>query len=151
MNWAMSVSILFLWDDNPAQLVINAMAPAEVESIVVDEDTRHMDVAVADDNLAQAIGRSGQNVRLASELTGWTINVMSVEEAADKQEQEAGAVIEIFMDNLDVDEDVAEVLVEEGFTTLEEVAYVPLEEMSRLKALMRILLRSCGPAPKMRC
>lgn len=120
---------IILWDDNPAQLVINAMAPAEVESIVVDEDSHTMDVAVAEDNLAQAIGRSGQNVRLASELTGWSINVMSTEEASEKHEQESGAVIQMFMDALDVDEDVAGVLVEEGFTTLEEVAYVPLEEM----------------------
>jgi N utilization substance protein A len=121
---------IVLWDDNPAQLVINAMAPAEVESIVVDEDSGTMDVAVNEENLAQAIGRSGQNVRLAGELTGWAINVMSLEEAAEKQEQETGTVISIFVENLDVDEDVAEILVEEGFTTLEEVAYVPLEEMS---------------------
>jgi N utilization substance protein A len=121
---------IILWDDNPAQLVINAMAPAEVESIIVDEDSGTMDVAVAEDNLAQAIGRSGQNVRLASELTNWTINVMSVDDAAEKHEQEAGSVISLFMDRLDVDEDVAEVLVDEGFTTLEEVAYVPLEEMA---------------------
>ncbi len=120
---------IILWDDNPAQLVINAMAPAEVESIIVDEDANSMDVAVAEDNLAQAIGRSGQNVRLASDLTGWTINVMSVEEASEKHEQESGAIITDFMESLDVDQDVAEVLVEEGFTSLEEVAYVPLEEM----------------------
>lgn len=120
---------IILWDDNPAQLVINAMAPAEVESIVVDEDTRSMDVAVAEDNLAQAIGRSGQNVRLASDLTGWTINVMSVDDASEKHQQESGAIITRFMDSLDVDEDIAGVLVEEGFTSLEEVAYVPLEEM----------------------
>jgi N utilization substance protein A len=105
------------------------MSPAEVESIVVDEDSNTMEVAVAEDNLAQAIGRGGQNVRLASDLTGWTINVMSVDEAADKQEAEAVEVVETFMNALDVDEDVAVVLVEEGFTTLEEVAYVPLEEM----------------------
>ncbi|MEH6584971.1 MAG: transcription termination factor NusA [Halioglobus sp.] len=123
---------IVLWDDNPAQLVINAMAPAEVESIVVDEDSGTMDVAVSEDNLAQAIGRSGQNVRLASELTGWTINVMSMEEAADKHETEASQVIGVFCQALDVDEDVAEILVEEGFTTLEEVAYVPLEEMTAI-------------------
>ncbi|MEE8059866.1 MAG: transcription termination factor NusA [Pseudomonadales bacterium] len=120
---------IILWDDNPAQLVINAMAPAEVESIVVDEDTRSMDVAVAADNLAQSIGRSGQNVRLASDLTGWTINVMSVDDALEKREQESGTIINTFMESLDVDQDVAEVLVDEGFTSLEEVAYVPLEEM----------------------
>jgi N utilization substance protein A len=124
---------IVLWDDNPAQLVINAMAPAEVESIVVDEDTRTMDVAVNEENLAQAIGRSGQNVRLAGELTGWAINVMSTDEAADKHEQEAGAVIGLFCEQLDVDQEVAEILVEEGFTTLEEVAYVPLEEMSGIQ------------------
>ncbi len=120
---------IILWDDNPAQLVINAMSPAEVESIVVDEDSATMEVAVAEDNLAQAIGRGGQNVRLASELTAWTINVMSVDEAVERQEAEAIEIIEKFMNALDVDEDVAGVLVEEGFTTLEEVAYVPLEEM----------------------
>ena len=123
---------IVLWDDNPAQLVINAMAPAEVESIVVDEDSGTMDVAVSEDNLAQAIGRSGQNVRLASELTQWTINVMSLEEAAEKHDAEAGQVIGVFCEQLDVDEEVAEILVEEGFTTLEEVAYVPLEEMTAI-------------------
>ncbi|MDP4918646.1 MAG: transcription termination factor NusA [Haliea sp.] len=121
---------IILWDDNPAQLVINAMSPAEVESIVVDEDSGTMDIAVAEANLAQAIGRSGQNVRLASELTGWTINVMSSEEAAEKHEAEAGEVIQMFVEQLDIDEEVAEILVEEGFTTLEEVAYVPLEELT---------------------
>jgi N utilization substance protein A len=124
---------IILWDDNPAQLVINAMAPAEVESIVVDEDTNTMDVAVAEDNLAQAIGRGGQNVRLASQLTGWNINVMSLEDQQRKQEQEAGATITRFMAALEVDEDVAFVLVEEGFTTLEEIAYVPLEEMMAIE------------------
>ncbi len=124
---------IVLWDDNPAQLVINAMSPAEVESIVVDEDGHTMDVAVSGDNLAQAIGRSGQNVRLASELTGWTINVMSNEEAAEKHEAEAGQIIQNFMDQLDIDEDVADILVEEGFTTLEEVAYVPLDEMTAIE------------------
>jgi len=120
---------IILWDENPAQLVINAMAPAEVESIVVDEDANVMDVAVSESDLAQAIGRSGQNVRLACELTGWRINVLSVEEWNEKQQAESGEIIQVFLDALDVDEDLAEVLVEEGFTTLEEVAYVPLEEM----------------------
>jgi N utilization substance protein A len=124
---------IILWDDNPAQLVINAMAPAEVESIVVDEDTQSMDVAVATENLAQSIGRSGQNVRLASDLTGWTINVMSVDEASEKHEKESGSIINKFMESLDVDQDIAEVLVEEGFTSLEEVAYVPLEEMMAIE------------------
>ncbi|MDG0980130.1 MAG: transcription termination factor NusA [Halieaceae bacterium] len=124
---------IILWDDNPAQLVINAMSPAEVESIVVDEDSHTMDVAVSEDNLAQAIGRSGQNVRLASDLTGWMINVMSTDEAQEKQEAEVGQVVQLFVEQLDVDEDVAGVLVEEGFTTLEEVAYVPLEEMMAIE------------------
>jgi N utilization substance protein A len=124
---------IVLWDDNPAQLVINAMSPAEVESIIVDEDSHTMDVAVAADNLAQAIGRGGQNVRLASELTGWNINVMSVDEIQAKQEEEAGNTIEQFMAKLDVEEDIATVLVEEGFSTLEEVAYVPLDEMAGIE------------------
>ena len=124
---------IILWDDNAAQLVINAMSPAEVESIVVDEDNSTMEVAVAEDNLAQAIGRGGQNVRLASDLTGWIINVMSVDEAIEKQEAEAGEVIEQFMTALDIDDDIATVLVEEGFTTLEEIAYVPLEEMNAIE------------------
>jgi len=126
---------IVLWDDNPAQLVINAMAPAEVASIVVDEDTNSMDVAVAEDNLAQAIGRGGQNVRLASELTGWEINVMTEEQAADKQNEEAAGFIEGFMNSLDIDEDFAQLLVEEGFTTLEEIAYVPMEEMLQIDGL----------------
>ena len=120
---------IILWDDNPAQLAINSLSPAEVESLIVDEETNSMDVAVAEDNLAQAIGRSGQNVRLAAQLTGWTLNVMSSEDAAVKGEEEAGARVEMFMKALDVDEDVALVLAEEGFTSVEEVAYVPLEEM----------------------
>jgi len=119
---------IVLWDDNPAQFVINAMAPAEIESIVVDEETNAMDLAVSEDNLAQAIGRGGQNVRLASELTGWEINVMGIDQWNEKQAQEAGSSKEVFMEALDVDEDVADVLVDEGFTTLEEVAYVPLDE-----------------------
>ncbi len=117
------------WDDNVAQLAINAMSPAEVVSIVVDEESGSMDIAVSEDNLAQAIGRGGQNVKLASELTGWILNIMTEAEASDKHEEEAGSIIENFMSQLDVDEDVAVVLVEEGFTTLEEVAYVPVEEM----------------------
>jgi len=120
---------IILWDDNPAQLVINSMAPAEVASIIVDEDSHTMDVAVAEENLAQAIGRSGQNVRLSSELTGWTINVMSEEDAATKQQEEASSYIDMFVEKLDVDEDVSEVLVQEGFTSLEEIAYVPLDEI----------------------
>ena len=120
---------IVLWDDNVAQLAINAMAPAEVASIVVEEETQSMDIAVSEDNLAQAIGRGGQNVRLASELTGWVLNIMTEEEASEKQEEEAGQIVTNFMEQLDVDEDVAVVLLEEGFTTLEEIAYVPLDEM----------------------
>jgi transcription termination/antitermination protein NusA len=120
---------IILWDDNPAQLVINSMSPAEVASIIVDEDSHTMDIAVEEENLAQAIGRGGQNVRLSSELTGWTINVMSEEDAAAKQQQEASSFIDMFVEKLDVEEDVAEVLVQEGFTSLEEIAYVPLDEL----------------------
>jgi N utilization substance protein A len=126
---------IVLWDDNPAQLVINAMAPAEVSSIVVDEDRHAMDVAVSDENLAMAIGRNGQNVRLASELTGWTINVMSEADAAAKQQDEVGGVVQIFVDALDIDEEFAQMLVEEGFTSLEEIAYVPLDEMLSIDGL----------------
>ncbi|MEZ5508326.1 MAG: transcription termination factor NusA [Gammaproteobacteria bacterium] len=120
---------IVLWDDNPAQFVINAMSPADVVSIVMDEDKHSMDIAVDEDQLAQAIGKGGQNIRLASGLTGWTLNVMTVEQAQAKQQEEAGSIIEQFMKDLDVDEDVAGVLVDEGFTTIEEVAYVPKEEM----------------------
>ena len=120
---------IVLWDDNVAQLAINAMSPAEVVSIVVDEETRSMDIAVSADNLAQAIGRGGQNVKLASDLVGWELNIMTEEDAAEKHDQEAGTVMKTFMAQLDVDEDVAIVLVEEGFSTLEEIAYVPIEEM----------------------
>jgi N utilization substance protein A len=123
---------IVLWDDNPAQLIINAMAPAEVESIVVDEDSNSMDVAVNEDNLAQAIGKSGQNVRLASELTGWKINVMTISDAQEKQQEESLNVTDLFIKALDIDLDVATVLVEEGFTSVEEVAYVPLNEMSAI-------------------
>ncbi len=118
-----------LWDENPAQLAINAMSPAEVQSIYVDEDRHTMDIAVAEDNLAQAIGRGGQNVRLASELTGWNLQVMTEDEASAKQNQEALRYVNEFMELLEVDEDVATVLVEEGFTSVDEVAYVPAEEM----------------------
>lgn len=124
---------IILWDDNPAQLVINAMAPAEVASIVVDEDTHTMDIAVTEERLSQAIGRSGQNVRLASELTGWTLNVMNEQDAQQKQESEASKFKSVFMEKLDVDEDVAEALVQEGFTSLEELAYVPLEEIKAIE------------------
>jgi N utilization substance protein A len=121
------------WDENPAQFVINAMAPAEVESIVVDEEAHSMAIAVAEDKLAQAIGRGGQNVRLASELTGWVLNVMTAADAAARQQQESEGTLKVFMDQLGVDEDVATVLVEEGFSTLEEVAYVPAQELMQIE------------------
>jgi N utilization substance protein A len=121
---------IVLWDDNPAQLVINSMAPAEVESIVVDEESSSMDVAVSETSLAMAIGRNGQNVRLASELTGWKISVMTTDEAQGKQDKEVHTLIDLFKEKLDIDQDVATVLAEEGFTSLDEVAYVPLEEMA---------------------
>ena len=120
---------IILWNENPAQFVINAMSPADVVSIVVDEDSHSMNVAVTEENLSQAIGRGGQNVRLASELTGWELNVMSEEEAAAQSEEEARQLIGNFMEQLDVDEEVATILVQEGFSTLEEVAYVPVTEM----------------------
>ncbi|MEE4637201.1 MAG: transcription termination factor NusA [Wenzhouxiangella sp.] len=120
---------IILWNDNPAQFVINAMAPAEVHSIVVDEDSKSMDIAVEEDNLSQAIGRGGQNVRLASELTGWQLNVMTVEQAEQKSEAESRTVLEMFMTKLDVDEELASILVAEGFTNVEEVAYVPESEL----------------------
>lgn len=120
---------IILWDENPAQFVINAMAPAEVASIMVDEDEHTMDVAVAEENLSQAIGRGGQNVKLASELTGWELNVMSVEQAEEKNEAEAETLQTMFMEQLDVDEEMAMILVQEGFSSVEEVAYVPEKEM----------------------
>lgn len=120
---------IVLWDENPAQFVINAMAPAEVAAIIVDEDAHAMDIAVGEDNLAQAIGRGGQNVRLASQLTGWTLNVMTEADIQSKQQEETGDILRNFIEELDVDEELAQVLVEEGFTSLEEIAYVPMEEM----------------------
>jgi len=126
---------IVLWDENPAQFVINAMAPAEVASIVVDEDTHTMEVAVEADNLAQAIGRSGQNVRLASQLTGWELNVMTIEDLNQKHQAENERVLAVFVNGLDIDEDFASVLVEEGFTSLEEVAYVPVSELLAIDGL----------------
>ena len=120
---------IITWDENPAQFVINAMAPAEVESIVVDEDSASMDVAVSGEQLSQAIGRGGQNVRLASELTGWELNVMTSEDAQAKSEEESQRVLNSFIETLGVDEEVAGILVQEGFTSIEEVAYVPASEM----------------------
>lgn len=124
---------IILWDDNPAQFVINAMSPAEVTSIVVDEESHSMDIAVEDEQLSQAIGRGGQNVRLASELTGWTINVMTESQLAEKAEVEGQAAQQLFMSQLDVDEEFANILVQEGFTSIEEIAYVPLEEMLQIE------------------
>jgi len=125
---------IILWSPEPAQLVINALMPAEVVSIVVDEDSHAMDVVVDEDNLAQAIGRAGQNVRLASELSGWEINLMTETESKSKVEEETQRVKQLFIDKLDVDEEVAEILVQEGFNSLEEVAYVPLNEMLEIEA-----------------
>lgn len=126
---------IVLWDENPVQYVINAMQPAEVASIVVDEDSASMDIAVAEDNLAQAIGRNGQNVRLASELTGWNLNVMTESDAAEKQQKESGRIVQRFVDLLGVDRALAELLVEEGFSTLEEIAYVPIDEMLAIEGM----------------
>ena len=125
---------IVLWSDDPAQFVIGALAPANVSSIVVDEDKHAMDVVVDEDNLAIAIGRSGQNVRLASELTGWQINIMTAEESAQKQEGEQVGVRQIFMEKLDVDEEIANILIQEGFSTLEEIAYVPVNELLEIDA-----------------
>ena len=124
---------IILWNDNPAQFVINAMAPAEVESIVVDEDRHSMDIAVGEEQLSQAIGRGGQNVRLASELTGWELNVMTAAEAEAKSEAEAAELVDMFVRELDADEDLAGLLVEEGFSSLEEVAYVPVAELLEIE------------------
>ena len=124
---------IILWNENEAQFVVNAMSPAEIVSIVVDEDKHSMDIAVADENLSQAIGRGGQNVRLASELTGWTLNVMSASQAEAKNELETERLMRSFMDQLDVDESVAEILVREGFSTVEELAYVPGKELLEIE------------------
>ncbi|ARU92548.1 transcription termination factor NusA [Tatumella citrea] len=126
---------IVLWDDNPAQFVINAMAPADVASIVVDEDNHTMDIAVEAGNLAQAIGRNGQNVRLASQLSGWELNVMTVDDLQAKHQAEAHAAIDMFTKYLDIDEDFATALVEEGFSTLEELAYVPVNELLEIDGL----------------
>src|SRR5574338_844803 len=125
---------IILWAADPAQFVIAALQPAEVSSIVVDAEAHSMDVVVDENNLAIAIGRGGQNVKLASELTGWTINLMSVEESAQKSEEERAGLRRLFMENLDVDEEVADILINEGFTSLEEVAYVPINEMLEIEA-----------------
>jgi N utilization substance protein A len=125
---------IVLWSDDPAQFVIGALAPANVSSIVVDEEKHAMDVVVDEENLAIAIGRGGQNVRLASELTGWQINIMTAEESADKVASETAVIRSLFMEKLDVDEEVADILAQEGFSTLEEIAYVPIQEMLEIEA-----------------
>jgi transcription termination/antitermination protein NusA len=125
---------IILWSVDPAQFVINALAPAEVSSILVDEEKHCMDVVVEEDQLAQAIGRLGQNVRLASELTGWQINIMTQDTADQKQSAETSSIRSLFMEKLDVDEEVANILIEEGFTNLEAVAYVSLQEMLEIDA-----------------
>ncbi|MGH8292329.1 MAG: transcription termination factor NusA [Gammaproteobacteria bacterium] len=117
------------WNDNPAQFVINAMSPAEVQAIVMDEESHSMDIAVKEDNLAKAIGRGGQNVRLATQLSGWELNVMSQEQATQKNDAEVQTLQKLFMEQLDVDEDVAAILVQEGFSSIEEIAYVPASEL----------------------
>lgn len=126
---------IVLWSDDPAAFVINALAPAEVSGIMLDEEKRSMDIVVDDDNLAQAIGRNGQNVRLASELTGWELNIMTTEESETKQQEETSMICKNFMKKLDVDEEMAEILVDEGFSTLEEIAYVPINEMLEIESL----------------
>lgn len=124
---------IILWNENEAQFVVNAMSPAEIVSIVMDEDRHSMDIAVSDENLSMAIGRGGQNVRLASELTGWTLNVMSETQAEEKSEQEAETLMQAFIEQLGVDEGVAEILVREGFSTVEELAYVPEKELLQIE------------------
>ena len=124
---------IILWDENPAQFVINAMSPADVTSIVVDEERHSMDIAVEEDKLSQAIGRGGQNIRLASELSGWELNVMTEADAEEKSEDEAKELLESFKEQLDVDEEVALILVQEGFSTIEEIAYVPTSELAGIE------------------
>jgi N utilization substance protein A len=125
---------IVLWSEDPAQFVIGALAPAQVQSIVVDEEKHSMDVVVDEENLAVAIGRSGQNVRLASELTGWQINIMTPAESAQKQAEETTTLRALFMEKLDVDEEISDILISEGFTSLEEVAYVPIQEMLEIES-----------------
>ncbi|MCG6199861.1 transcription termination factor NusA [Psychromonas antarctica] len=126
---------IILWDENPAQFAINAMSPAEVASIVIDEDSHSMDIAVEEENLAQAIGRNGQNIRLASQLTGWELNVMTVAQLKEKHQAEADSVISVFTDALEIDEEFAGILVSEGFSSLEEIAYVPINELLEIEGL----------------
>lgn len=132
---------IIIWDENPAQFVMNAMAPAEVVSIIIDEESHSMDVAVQEDKLSQAIGRNGQNVRLASQLTGWTLNVMTESEAEKKHQAEKRARLEMFKEELDIDENIAGILVDEGFSSIEEIAYVPIKEMLEIEALDDIMIK----------
>jgi N utilization substance protein A len=125
---------IVLWSEDPAQFVIGALAPANVSSIVVDEERHAMDVVVDEENLAISIGRGGQNVRLAAELTGWKINIMTADESAQKQATESDSSRKLFMEKLDVDEEIADILISEGFTSLEEVAYVPIQEMLEIES-----------------
>jgi transcription termination/antitermination protein NusA len=125
---------IVLYSDDPAKFVVNALSPAEISSILVDEEKHAMDVVVDEENLAMAIGRSGQNVRLASELTGWEINLMGVEESQQKHQVESEKIRALFVDKLDVDQEVADILIQEGFSTLEEIAYVPLTEMLEIES-----------------
>ena len=141
---------IVLWDENPAQFVINAMAPAEVAAIV-DEDAHAMDIAVAEDNLAQAIGRGGQNVRLASQLTGWTLNVMTEADIQAKQQEETGDILRNFIEELDVDEELAQVLVEEGFTPSKRLPTSPWRKCLASKASTRTSSMSCVRGPKIAC
>jgi N utilization substance protein A len=124
---------IILWDDKPAQFAVNAMSPAEVTSIVIDEEANSMDIAVPEDKLSQAIGRGGQNIKLASQLTGWTLNVMDESAAEEKSEGESRQLVENFMSQLDVDEEVAIILVQEGLTTIDEVAYIPEAELTEIE------------------
>jgi len=133
---------IVLYDDNVAQYVINAMSPAEVASIIVDEDKGTMDIAVEEANLAMAIGRSGQNIRLASQLTGWELNVMTVADMKEKHQAENDKVLNLFIDKLDLDEDFATLLAEEGFTSLEEIAYVPVAEMLEIEGLTEEIIEA---------
>lgn len=133
---------IVVWDEEPVQFVINAMAPAEVASILLDEEKQSMDVAVHEEQLSQAIGRNGQNVKLAAELTGWALNVMTEQEASDKSDEETTAMVENFMSSLAIDNDTAILLVESGFTTLEEVAYVPIQEMLEIEELTEDMVDS---------
>lgn len=142
---------IILWDDNPAQFVINAMSPAEVESIVVDEDAHSMDVAVDDEKLSQAIGKGGQNIRMASQLTGWDLNIMSTADMESKAETEGRVLVELFMSQLDVDEEVAVILASEGFSSIEEVAYVPESEFLSIEEFDEEIVEELRGRARMHC